>query len=108
MSWSITINDLDEIDELPQFSYDKISEDNPDYEQDARAAFAAARSAGLVHATLSGGRTPSPYDGPDSVVISIVGFSDRRQGHAVPPVNRRDFHSQVIDNILAGPDLEEE
>lgn len=108
MSWSVTINDLDTVDELPEYTYQKLSEDNPDYDGDSRAAFMAAKSAGLVTATLSGGRTPSPYGGPDSVVISIVGFSDRREGHAVPPIARRDFNAQVIDNILAGPDPEEE
>lgn len=107
MSWSVTVNDLDTVDELPEFTYQKISEDNPDYDRDSRAAFTAAKSAGLASATLSGGRTPSPYGGPDTVVISIVGFSDRREGHAVPPFARRDFNAQVIDTILSGPDEEE-
>lgn len=102
MSWSVTIDDLDRIEFLPDEIYGRLGKDNPLYAQDAAAAFLTAKEAGLVSATLSGGRTPSPYDGPDAVVISIVGFSDRREGHAVP----LRFNDQVRHNIAAGPDSE--
>ncbi len=104
MSWSITINDLDQIEELPDELYDKACRDNTDYYGDANAAFNLAKQAGLVSATISGGRTPSPYGGPDTVVVSVVGFNNRNVGHAVPPIAARDFNGTVLSNILSGPD----
>jgi len=104
MSWAITINDLDKIEELPDELYDKACRDNREYYGDANAAFNLAKEAGLVSATISGGRTPSPYGGPDSVVVSIVGFNSRAEGHAVAPMAARDFNRATMDNILAGPD----
>lgn len=110
MSWSITVEDLDQIDPAPphelEQKFSKLAEDNPEYENDAYQAFALARECGLVAATLSGGRTPSPYGGPDSVVIAVTGFSSRAEGHAVPK-SRVDFYAQTRDNIFAGPDDEE-
>lgn len=103
MSWSVTIDDLDTIDPAnPRLDQvlRKLSEDNPAYENDARQAFRAARASGLVSATLSGGRTPSPYGGPVSVVIAITGFDSRAVGHAVA----KPFYQQTRENIAAGPD----
>lgn len=102
MSWAITINDLDVTGELPDEIYEKAAKDNPEYEHDARLAFELAKSAGLVSATISGGRTPSPYGGPDTVTISVVGFNNHNQGHAVPRPQGRDFNAAVLDNIYAG------
>lgn len=95
MSWSITIEDLDKIRELPFAQLARIGSDNPAYSDDARLLLTAAIACGLVSATLSGGRTPSPYGGPDTVVMSIVGFDSHREGHAV----RVPFYPTMIDTI---------
>ena len=108
MSWSITINDLDQIEKLPAEKYAVLAKDNPAYESDARAAFKLAKRIGLVSATISGGRTPSMYGGPDSVAVSIVGFDSRREGHAVPPAIGHNFNDAVLANIYGGPDPESE
>jgi hypothetical protein len=107
MSWAITVNDIDKIEELPDTLYDMACRENPDYYGDANAAFNLAKQAGLVSATISGGRTPSPYGGPDTVVVSIIGFDNRNEGHAVPPIAARDFNSTVLRNIMEGPDDED-
>lgn len=106
MSWIITVNDLDQIDDLPDETYRNAAKDNPVYEADARLAFRMAKEAGLVSAAISGGRTPSMYGGPDSVVISVVGFDSRQVGHAVPPPGRN-FAAGVLGNIYAGPSDEQ-
>lgn len=107
-SWSITVNDLDQIDTLPGEIYDKACGDDAELQGDALAAFVSAKERGLVSATISGGRTPSPYGGPDTVVITVVGFNNRNEGHAVPPMSGRDFNSTMVSTILAGPDEETE
>jgi len=128
VSWSITVNDLQQVtDGLPDYMLKAIAIDNPAYEADAGLAFECAQAAGLVSATLSGGRTPSPYGGPDTVVISVIGFSDRRQAHAVPPQfpdeasrpplspeypfddeydDDYSFYETMAQTILTGPDKE--
>lgn len=106
MSWSIRINGLDTLDELPEDSLLEASKDNEAYRDDAIAAFDAAKRAGLVSATISGGRTPSPYGGPDTVVLSVIGFDSHAQGHAVPPHSEAmsDMERIMLSNILYGPD----
>lgn len=108
MSWAITINDLDTLDQLPDEIYDSACAENPEYDGDARFAFNLAKERGLVMATISGGRTPSPYGGPDTVTVSIVGFNNRNEGHAVPPLHSRDFNQAVMDAIRFGPDPDED
>lgn len=77
MSWSVTLDDIGRMTEgLPDSILASVSRDNPEYETDAGLAFECAKQAGLKSATLAGGRTPSPYGGPDTVVISIVGFTN--------------------------------
>lgn len=102
MSWSVTLNDLEDMTELPEETLRKISEDNPAYRDDALVAFKTVNEMGLVSATLSGGRTPSPYGGPDTVVLSIIGFSDHRVGHAV----EKNFNETMRQTIYWGPDDE--
>ena len=118
MSWSVSLNDLQQMtDGLPDDVLATLSRDNPLYEADAGLAFECARQAGLVSAGLSGGRVPSPYGGPDTVTISIVGFSDERLSHAVPPVYPdahmpapqwagygESFYETMARTIHAGPD----
>lgn len=123
VSWQLTVNDLDDIQALPDSVLDSVGTDNPAYTADAGLAFKCAKQAGLVSVTLSGGRTPSPYGGPDTVIISVVGFSDRRQSHAVPPaavpnqesdpyelsdVYGEGFYEMMARTIGAGPDTEED
>lgn len=107
-SWSITVNDLDQIEELPEDIFLKACGEDAELQSDAHSAFISAKERGLVSATISGGRTPSPYGGPDTVVISIVGFNNRSEGHAIPPITGRDFNSTMVSTILAGPDEETE
>lgn len=108
MSWAITINDLDTLEQLPDEIYDSACAENPEYDGDARYAFSLAKARGLVTAAISGGRTPSPYGGPDTVTISIVGFNNRNEGHAVPPPASRDFNATMMNNILYGPDIDDD
>ena len=107
-SWSITVNDLDQIEELPEDIFLKACGEDAELQSDAHSAFISAKERGLVSATISGGRTPSPYGGPDTVVITVVGFNNRNEGHAVPPITGRDFNSTMVSTILAGPDEETE
>lgn len=104
MSWAVTVNDLATIDELPLQILQKLSWDNPLYLDDANLAFRIAKAANLDSATLSGGRTPSPYGMPDTVVISVVGFDGPIPGEI--GVRARDFNAAKIDTILSGPDSE--
>lgn len=113
MSWSVTIDDIDSIPEdIPEglhAVFAKLGEDNPAYTRDAEFLFATARAAGLVSCTLSGGRTPSPYGGPDSVVLAIVGFDSRAEGKAVAKsLPSPGFYNQMRATILSGPDTPEE
>lgn len=107
-SWSITVNDLDQIEELPGHVYDTACGDDAELQGDALAAFVSAKERGLVSATISGGRTPSPYGGPDTVIISVTGFNNRNEGHATPPPIARDFNASMVTTILTGPDPESE
>jgi hypothetical protein len=102
-TWSITINDLDQISELPADVYDKACGNDAELQGDALGAFVTAKERGLVSATIAGGRTPSPYGGPDTVTISIVGFNNRNEGHATAPIAGRNFNATMVDTILAGP-----
>lgn len=100
MSWSVVFDDLS-INQIPDNIWQEVGKDNPLYRQDLEIAFNAALKAGLVSATLMGGRTPSPYGGADTVLISIHGFDSYAIGEAVV---KRGHDDQVRDNILAGPD----
>jgi hypothetical protein len=104
MSWTVTVNNLDSTSLLPEKALETAGKDNPAYRDDAITAFKAAKRAGLVSATLSGGRTPSPYGGADTVVICITGFDSRAVGHAVSREVAADFNRTMRETILAGPD----
>jgi hypothetical protein len=74
VSWVVTVNDLQNTP-IPADALELIGQDNRDYIMDAEAAYTLAKRRGITTATLSGGRTPSPYPGgTDTIVISIVGF----------------------------------
>lgn len=103
MSWSVTFDSLDDLENLPDEVTAKLAEDNEAYSSDAVLAFTLAKDAGLTKVTLSGGRTPSPYGGPDCVVVSVLGFTDNREAHAVP----KPFFDEVRANIFEGPDDDE-
>ena len=99
MSWSVTVNDISKMhDSLPETILTQVSRDNSSYEFDAMAAFALAQSAGLSSATLSGGRTPSPYGGPDTVVISVVGFA------STPDSEGSEFNETMTRTITSEAD----
>jgi hypothetical protein len=103
MSWSVTVDNLQDIRELPEAVYDKLSKDNPLYLTDATGAFRLAKDAGLVSVTLAGGRTPNPYGGAEVVVISITGFDSDKIGRAVP----KDFMQKMRETVMA-PDEDDE
>lgn len=107
MSWAITINDLDSIEQLPDEVYDRACSEHPEYRDDAEFAFMTAKGRGMVMATISGGRTPHMYGGAETIVIAVTGFDSHAEGHAVPPVAARDFNQSVLDNIWLGPDEDE-
>lgn len=87
MSWSVTLNELAEMTHLPEETLSKIGEDNPEYMNDAVIAFKMAKESKLATVTISGGRTPSPYNGPDYVVIAITGLVPGAAGKAVGNFN---------------------
>jgi hypothetical protein len=100
MSWSLTIDDLENSDEIPEHYLEKLGGDNPVYRSDAAFAYDLAKAVGLVSATISGGRTPHMYGGPDTVTISVVGFDSHKEGHAVARI----FNETMRQRILDGPD----
>ena len=99
MSWSVTVNDIGKMTyQLPESVMAQISRDNPLYEQDASLAFALAKAAELSSATLAGGRTPSPYGGPDTVVFSVVGFA------STPDSEGSEFNETMTRTITSEAD----
>ena len=99
MSWSVTVNDISKMtDGLPDSILAQVSRDNPMYETDAGLAFEAAKQAELDSACISGGRTPSPYGGPDTVVISVVGFA------ATPDDEGTQFNETMTKTITSEAD----
>lgn len=118
MSWHVTVNEMQMVEGLPPEVLAHVALDNPSYKLDVQAAFDAARKLGFRSATLSGGRTPSPYGGPETVVIAITAFSDDRVAHAVErpvadtmwdyPIPDEDhgdvFYESMARTIMSGPD----
>lgn len=105
MSWSVTVEGVQDIQDLPHTILAKIGEDNARYEADAVWAFHLAKNAGLVSATLAGARTPSMYGGPDTVIISVHGFDSHRVAHAV---EKKSHDDMVRDEIFSGPEAVDE
>lgn len=97
MSWSITVNNLQQ-DWEQVFREDIVASflsQHPEHFGDLRAAVEAARSMKLSAATLAGGRTPSPYDGNETVVLTITGVTVGT-----------DYNTTMRKIIGTGPDAE--
>lgn len=95
MSWSVTVNNLREIDtlNLPEVTYNFIASQHAEYISDLGRAFDMAKAMGLASATLTGFRTPNPYGGPEVIDISVRGFAEAP-----------DFNAEVKRIIAMGPD----
>jgi hypothetical protein len=92
MSWSVTVNNLQEYDGFDLETQQLIASQHAAYVRDADLALALARAAGLMSATLSGGRTPNPYTGDEITDISVRGTT-----------GSSDFLSEMRDIITSGP-----
>lgn len=93
MAWTITVNDLQDIDT------DKVKEacigftgEHPEYEHDVLLALEMARRAGLSSATLTGVRAPNPYGTDEVIDISVRGLAQSS-----------DFITGMMTVISAGP-----
>lgn len=93
MSWSVTVNNLQDFEKFTIDTDEYFSSQHPAYPRDVRIALELAKTAGLKSATLSGGRTPSPYGGDEIVLITISGSA-----------SHSDFLSEMRQIIAAGPD----
>lgn len=93
MSWSVTINNLQEYEGFSTEVIEQMLTQNPQYPADMEIALDAARRSGISSGVLSGGRTPNPYGDDEVVNISIQGM-----GKAV------DFNTAMRRIIDSGPD----
>jgi hypothetical protein len=93
MSWSVTINDVQEFEKLDVSTEEYFSSQHPSYPRDVAAALAVAKAVGLRSATLSGMRTPNPYGGDEIVDVSVRGT----------PIYK-DFLQEMQEIISNGPD----
>jgi hypothetical protein len=93
LSWSVTVNNLQDFQGLTLETQERFASDHPAYPRDAQLALDMAKTAGLKSAMLSGGRTPSPYGEDEIVLISVSGS----------PSNN-DFLSEMRSIIASGPD----
>jgi hypothetical protein len=73
MSWSVTVNNLEEYEGFPIETQEFFASNHPSYPRDAANALAIAKQLGLRSATLSGCRTPNPYGGDEIVDVSVRG-----------------------------------
>lgn len=73
MSWSVTVNNLQEYEGFPLETQEHFASLHESYPRDADDALKLARTLGLRSATLSGGRTPNPYGGDEIVDVSVRG-----------------------------------
>lgn len=95
MSWSVTVNDIENYEGFPLELEEFFASQHPAYPRDAMMALGLARATGLQSATLSGCRTPNPYGGDEIADISVRGT----------PVYK-DFLHEMREIIRAGPDAE--
>lgn len=93
MSWSFTINDVVQGFEIPPAVIEEFRRENEAYPADMELALKLAQEIGMKTATLTGYRTPSPYGGPDSIGVSVMGT-----------IEGSDWFRHVKANIEAGPD----
>jgi hypothetical protein len=95
MSWSVTIQNVQEYEGFSHEIVEQMLTQHPQYPRDMALALSLAREAGLASASLSGGRTPNPYGDDETVNISIVGME-----------KALDFDAAMRRNIAAGPDAD--
>jgi hypothetical protein len=91
--WSFSVNEIMQDYEMSEALLEEMGAINPLYPQDMADALITAKQLGLSSGTLSGFRTDSPYGGPQTAGISVMGTAE--------PVNWQDA---VKANIARGPD----
>lgn len=94
MSWSATVQNVQEYEKLDPETEEYFSSQHAAYPRDFASALQLAKSIGLKSATLSGGRTPNPYGGDEIIDVSVRG---------TPVYN--DFLLEMREIIGAGPDI---
>ena len=93
MSWSFTVNGSVQDFKLTPAVTGEFELLNPAYPADMELALYVARSMGMKTATCTGFRTPSPYGGPDTIGVNVMGT-----------VEASDWFDHVKRNIQSGPD----
>lgn len=92
MSWSVTVNNLQEYKLFTPDIVEKMMTQHIAYPNDMMLALELAKKAGLKSASLTGGRTPSPYGTDEVVDISIRGMCEAT-----------DFVTAIKKILEAGP-----
>jgi hypothetical protein len=93
MSWSYTVLGKVQDFVLPADLIEEMSTQHIAYPADMQRALDLAKVTGLMSATCTGGRTPNPYGGPETIDISVMG--------TVEPVDINEMIRQIIKK---GPD----
>ena len=97
VGWSLGIHNLQSVERLEEDKVKLLCEQHHMYGLDAMKLFKLAKQAGFASCTISGGRTPDPYNPEQEIsVLSIVGFT-----------HSTDFNDAMRKVILSGPDAEE-
>lgn len=97
MSWSITVNNLQQNWQLVwrQDIIEQFISQHPSHALDLEIAVKAAKELGLNSATLAGGRTSNPYGNDEVVTLTITGLMEAQ-----------DFNATMLRILGAGPDAE--
>jgi hypothetical protein len=93
MSWSFTVNHIMQEFELDDTLLASMEALHPEYPHDMKLTLGLAKMAGLRSGTLAGGRTSSPYGGPEVILLTVTGTAEPA-----------DWHDTMKANIAAGPD----
>lgn len=93
MSWSFSVNENMQDYTITDDLAESMRAVDARYPLDMEITLRAAKAMGLKSGTLSGFRTSSPYGGPESVGLSVMG--------TIEPVN---WQETVRRNIGQGPD----
>jgi hypothetical protein len=93
MSWAFTLNGAVEDYQLDPALTGLFGTINEAYPADMELGLRLAKDMGLKTANISGFRTPSPYGGPDTIGVNVVGT-----------IEAEDWFGYVKANIAAGPE----
>jgi hypothetical protein len=92
MSWSITVNGVQDYDQFPPEVIEQMITQHIAYPSDMMKALQLAKDCGFKSAVLTGMRTPNPYGGDEVVDISVRGM-----------LEATDFQSEMKKILKAGP-----